>query len=1025
MNNYPWIQRNATEGIFEAILTNSPGVNVLLIESSAGVGKTFLTRDIGTRLGSESGYEPSRQERMVWSGILDIYDPDTNSNKGIEQRLIEALPAGNWFDTYHSERALYDAWFKGGIVGSNLEVQRQKVEQSFAAGLSGLSRQWYPVLAFDTVERLESGTDPTQRAVEIFDDTASVMGWLIFQITHLERGTIFLVGRPAKRFEQTLIKHIRHANEERLPELQIHLTPIELLPLDPAEQARFFAYRRQNAPKLRELLTPSLEKLLIESTKGNPLLLDIALQTLLETSKPAKVEEGLRNKKSVEEVTHALFDAYATTGSVEHIALLNYLALARMGLFDDLLRAMEASRAERLISELQKLESLPFIKVRDVYVASPGEKKKKKRRTYFLHDAMYQLCDQLLVQPEQVMRESQHIVKWYDQQIAKFVTKSRKSDPDLLVESVFYRMRANPVEGYQWYLRESDLAIRSAETSLDMRLRDAMCLFLASASVDEAATESLSISSVIDRTNIQTLMPNLFDDFTLDSAMLWIKRSSFRGKSELSKTVGEKLLPVATKLYESNPERYKIPLAELCLWYGQAIMYGSSQQKAIAFYQQIIEQLGDLVNQVGEGSATGFNRWRLYLVLGRAYNNLGYTNWMYLGKLQLAIKYFHQAIGLYRLANLDEELANSIDNMGRVYAQLGQSFQSLQLIRDGLELRKEAGLVYREALSANSLAIAYIQLDQATSAIQIIEDALRKFRLAGAERGIGLGLITKGIAHRHLAESWRENDIPLETALRQSEQSESDLQEALKIFTTSVREPLRTVQVYNELACCYRARYLLKSRLETPSTEGQLELIASQARANFRKAIDLAQQNNYVIEMLDSIQDLAVLYFRSQQYAEAQIELDKVKSNIPDSHLIKSGEGFATLSENERINTYYKLMGQVELLQGGIIFEQGCIKLGTEDNPTKVPPTEDLFETARHYLLAVAYFNQFSSENYAHRQSYARIYKRFRYCRPDEVKEITQIYLPQWIGEYHIAQQLVSSLFTDVFGLFAQGDRGI
>ena len=111
---HPWIQRTAANAIYEKAATDDGSTAVYFVQAPAGTGKTLLARDIGTRLGSPTGYESSRLGKVVWSGILDIYDPDTNSNQGIERRLIEALaqkPSVD-FEKYIDARFIYDAWFQ-------------------------------------------------------------------------------------------------------------------------------------------------------------------------------------------------------------------------------------------------------------------------------------------------------------------------------------------------------------------------------------------------------------------------------------------------------------------------------------------------------------------------------------------------------------------------------------------------------------------------------------------------------------------------------------------------------------------------------------------------------------------------------------------------------------------------------------------------------------------------------------------------------------------------------------------------
>jgi hypothetical protein len=139
---------------------------------------------------------------------------------------------------------------------------------------------------------------------------------------------------------------------------------------------------------------------------------------------------------------------------------------------------------------------------------------------------------------------------------------------------------------------------------------------------------------------------------------------------------------------------------------------------------------------------------------------------MYLGQYGRAIRDFRQAVRFFRIADLEEELANSNDNMGRVYALLGQEFQSLQLIRNGMEIRRRLGLTYREALSANSLAQALLRFGQIEPALRAVEDALSRFRRAEVDRGIGLGTLTRGMIYRNMADIWRELGISLEDAIR-------------------------------------------------------------------------------------------------------------------------------------------------------------------------------------------------------------------------------------------------------------------
>ena len=936
-----WIHRKLSDQIYEQIIADEPKIVVWLIQAPAGMGKTYLARDVGVRLSSPTGYEPAQQCRLLWSGILDLYDPATNSNRGIEQRLVEAFSIrGFEFDEYEAQRELYSSLFKGGISGAGLEEQRRKVEMAFAAGLQEVSKTASPILVFDTTERFENASDPTQRTFGFADDTATVMGWLVAQITSLRSGTVLLLGRTQERFQRFLEERIALANTDSaragLPPIEIR--PVVIQPLDADELDLFFANRAKRFPPLKSLKA-DLKQLLAERTDGNPLLLDLALQAYLETGDPAFVRKALTSSAAVSSLARALIKAYVTgVENPERHLLLRYLALCRNGLYAELLRALEPARAEGLIEALHGMDELPFVKVRDIDTGTerPGDEP-GPRRTYFFHDAMYSLCDEALLTPQQTQDDSRRVLAWYGGQIkeaellegARPIGERRSVPiPDVLVESLFYAMRSDPVIGYNQYLQVADKLIRGAETGLDMRLHDALAQFVTSATAEQIPALEQNIGSPVDRENLRALIPELPALYEIDSATLWIKRFTIRGKRELAEEIGRALVSQVRQACRDNPTLFRLTAADFLLWFGQALMYGSSVREAVDIYEEAISLLESDVHDGKEDGPAGelerLHDWRTSLVLGRLHNNLGYTYWMNFGQYSRAILEFQLAIGLFLRADIAEEHANSNDNLGRVYALLGRRFQAIQLIQNGQEIRKELGLSYREALSANSLALGLARFGEFDLALRAANDALAQFGRVGVKRGIGLGLLSRGMIYRSLAENWLDNSLPLGEGIKYADLAETDLREAWSIFGGMVSEPIRLVQALNELGCCYRARYQLLGL--KGGAEAVRNAAFAQGRIRFLQAIKQANEAGFLIEELDSMQDLAVLLFRAERYPEAQQYLNEIRQRIaaayPD-HIINPGEGLTELDTAVRIDAYHKLMGQVELLDGTIVYESG------------------------------------------------------------------------------------------------------
>ena len=1025
-----WIKRKIADQIFEQILIRKPEVVVYLIRASAGMGKTFLARDLGTRLNSQNGLLPSRREDILFSGLLDLYDPENLSNKRIERHLIQAFTekATLEFAEYERERNTYEDYQDSGYYGAYLEEQRQRVERSFSAGLRQVADKHYPVIVFDTVERLQAALDPTERYLGKVQDTASVWFWLLFQISQLPRGVVLLFGRPTSSLEKNLESAIREANLDKRSKGLIDLEVIDLPPLDPGESHELFKLRENHFADLSSLLTTELKEMLVERTAGNPLFLDMALQHLLETSRGEELFKLLASTSGVQKVGEALVNAYMSNGSTLRQTLLAYLAVAGNGMSHDLLQFLEPKDHDKLWIELGRMEQLPFIKVRALQTIQDESDVLKTHTTYFLHDAMYEICEGVdLVTPKVASAYSQKILAWYTSQIAQSMSQvakgiktgsGRRSEQllDLYVNSLQYRMRADPVTGYRWYLEESDKAIRNVETSYDMRLRDGIASFLASFDPDQL--EGLPFSRV-DRAIIESKMPNLLRDFSLDSAMLWIKRFSLRGKHGESEALAGRVGDWVYGFYQKDKEHYLVPYSELRLWRGTAIMYGRNPQQAREIFQEIVTDLeeqydlkrlknGEISKSIGKKDLQ-----RICLVLGRAHNNLGYIFWMYQGKYWLAINEFQTAIEFFTIGELNEEQANSHDNIGRVYALLGHNFPALQIIKEGLELRKKIGQLYRIALSENSLALAHLRFGDLNLTIETAERALRKFRQTGIERGIGLSRLTLGSAHRVMAESWRDLDFSIDEAIRLlADKSRIDLDEAIRIFRFSVQEPIRLVQANNELACVFRARYLLLRESEAP--EAEKEFAYRSGIQLFETAIATAKEYNYFIEELDNLQDQAVLMFRSARFQESNEVLDQIRQAIPEEYHILPGKALPEISIDDRIDAYYKLLGLVELLAGAIVYDQNI----TEDTTEELQEKRDvLIQVMDYYLLATAYFNLFSGETFAHMQTYERIYKRFRNCPRQLLNEIATEYVPKWCERNVVDYDLVKGLIEEVFGI--------
>jgi hypothetical protein len=79
-----------------------------------------LLRQLGHHLGSKDGIEPA----FPWTGILDLYHSDVNTNSGLEERLSGRLQRKDEFQRYWEDREKFELRREAGETGTELEERR-------------------------------------------------------------------------------------------------------------------------------------------------------------------------------------------------------------------------------------------------------------------------------------------------------------------------------------------------------------------------------------------------------------------------------------------------------------------------------------------------------------------------------------------------------------------------------------------------------------------------------------------------------------------------------------------------------------------------------------------------------------------------------------------------------------------------------------------------------------------------------------------------------------------------------------
>jgi tetratricopeptide (TPR) repeat protein len=669
---------------------------------------------------------------------------------------------------------------------------------------------------------------------------------------------------------------------------------------------------------------------------------------------------------------------------------LRCLAVARKGLTPELFESLMAGKGwslDRCRGELGRLREATFSKPREGTDA------------LFLHDALYEMFDELepfpLLDPGRLLPL---IVDYYEEQIracevdmSKCRAELRKLDlqeraaPDipgladqrrtfqerlskrerewqrLQVEVVYYKLWYDVREGFERYARLDDEALKAHEFGFDVRLHDEILRYVNGPQCDDTARRRL---------------PR--DEFDRHCGLRWAKRHLARGDregNERAARVARHILRTAeSPLGGADAQADSLYQAEARLWGAEALGYLGQEQEAEKW-------LGEaLVLLKRTRARRPYRQWRRNRLIGRAYNNLGYMGWKS-GRYRENVGEYRAALPYFRKADIRDEMADTLNNLAYLYSVLGETDRAKALIEDARQLREELGQNYPLALSYNTCGEIHTAANEPEEAVAWCERARTIFSAMEDARGLGLAYIGLGRAYRKIGDKGKRGEYPFEQAQRAFEQAVEWLGKALNIFggdEPSVREPYRLWETLNEWGSTYVdwAYLLIWHDLHDQADEKYRLAVQYQERA-----VQVAEEAGFVLQVLDSYDDLAQAYADWDKPEQAREYLGKVYRAVPKEYRLVEGVGFEKLPDPVE-DGYWLVLGKYYLQRGIWAYNQA--------DQAETPQEKDRFldEATRHFALAMAYFQHFSPD-LAHVNLTSRaMYRRFRTLKLEQLERL-------------------------------------
>ena len=1017
--------------IKEAIAAPAPHSHLFYVEADGGMGKTFLARQV-LRCCAAGANSPATPP-LVAEREIDFYHHQLHSREGFMAEVAAVLGQEH-FPTYCQQRDKLEQ-IKYDLRGAINELQqaRATLTQAFLEDCERLNEQRRPVLVLDTTEKIVYQTDRVQRALGLGSEAFDLLPWLLNEwLPRMPNAVVLICGRPRERLKNELPEAARrHALPYTYKELKL-FSEAETLEYFAAVRETAVADGNERAVRWLDAVSEDSRRKIHLLTNGRPILVALfidyylvsghllpELQLPLEELQKKSPDELFKIREKVEGQIVSQFKNMERPAD----ALIEALAWAPKGADAALLARIAGLDHETAVGVLTALSDpqsgLSFIKVR-----LPDRLRPTAERRAFLQDEMYALMRKHALDrtPAQAQRVYREILDYYTDEIEKareevknrseerdaitfeagILTVSapgRLRDPeamaramdrlrDLLVEELYYRLQADPLDGFAAYCQYADEAITANDDELDMQLRAEMLEF-AGTMFRESQTEIGGLRQ---------------GDVERRIVLDWVWRNIWSVQPEEAWRVAQHLRYKEAAFLD---EGGLLPWAELTVGESWAAAFrGLKREELESQESRLRQRIEELERFVPDQQRVRFEAWWRDVLLAKAHNVHGYLLRV-LGNFAAACRAYERALPLWRTLKLEVHHAETLNNLAWASAEAGLFGRAERYCQDALELRKELGHRYLLGLSYNTMGLIATKNNQPHRGVAHCGRALAIFRDLGVLRGMGLAYTALAEAQRRRADV-PELFFPKEKVdcLRVAEEC---ARFAVDIFRQSVSEKLRLIEALIELGCIYRnwARVWPDYHEEGPDRE----TLIRQGEAALREAANLAA-DPFPYRQVDALVNLAWLYYYVGQPEKAERTLDEALGQpFLDGYRIKEGQGLPV--EREHLNAFFwTQMGKGELLRGLIARQKYDQKPSVKDG---VRDPELWKQVAGHFTLAIAYSRLFAEDYRDLRAGKDRLYATLRNVNPGELAAL-YAGIDETAEKYNLKEPALHTFLDDYFG---------
>ena len=493
-------------------LTDTTGrTHLLYIIGPGGIGKTRLLEEAARLLSAAT---------VRHNGIIDLYHSKYHSADGIEETITTSLdPNQEYFLDYRERRSTFEKRRATGMPPEVLQKEQEALTLAFIQDYNQMTRSQRSLLCFDTMELIQYESDPVQQICQLVQEVSEVRNWLARVLPKLDNSVILLASRECAPLRDELEKICGSQAGLRFRVITLSgLSKEETIEYFDALTALDTPFRD---PRLSQIPVDVRERIW-KYTGGHPVRLSLVIDLILNGRSIADLfppRTGEIPSADRDKIDERLVTELMGLPALERTMLL-YLALARKGLNTDILQHLASGTWDRgqCRKNLARMRNFTFVKTRS------------GTDLIFMHDELYSIFDRFVLRDHmeflptlqslaryysarlELLRrkiENEAVVRRGSRMLSQYLQELRVLKPELL----YYQLQVDPAQGFwRFYVPWAEGAVRAADSSLDMELRDELLRFLSQTKEDDWVTNRLP-HDVVDR----------------DAAARWVRRFLGRG----------------------------------------------------------------------------------------------------------------------------------------------------------------------------------------------------------------------------------------------------------------------------------------------------------------------------------------------------------------------------------------------------------------------------------------------------------------------------------------------------------------